>query len=107
MISRVGAQRPGRIMELRVGPECSVLQSSVRTPNIMNCDYKVVLPEKKNGIPETGLTLAYTINPFGPSAGCVFIAKIRFAAMHYNWCRCFLHLSLSYCFSPLSAVSGP
>ena len=29
-----------------------------------------------NGIPQTGVTLAYTIKPFGASAGCVFIGML-------------------------------
>ena len=33
----------------------------------------VVLLGGKNGIPQTGVPLAYTINSFGPSAGRVFI----------------------------------
>ena len=33
------------------------------------------LASENNGIPQTGLTLAYKINPFGPSDGRVFITE--------------------------------
>ena len=31
----------------------------------------------ESGIPQTGVTLSYTINPFGPSAGCIFILEMK------------------------------
>ena len=43
----------------------------------MNCEYKMYssLVSENNGVAQTGVTLSYTINPFGPSAGCVFISS--------------------------------
>ena len=36
-----------------------------------------------NGIAQTGVTLAYTINPFGPSAGRVFVGCCIFFSSNF------------------------
>ena len=51
------------------GSEWSALQSSVRIS--WTAITRSSLAWENNGIPQTGLTLAYTINPYGPSTGHV------------------------------------
>ena len=48
-------------------------------------DYKnSILAWGNNGIPQTVVTFAYTINPFGLSAGCVFIKRSALqSVIHY------------------------
>ena len=53
-------------------PECIALHVGCEYHEL--CLQEVVLQE--NCIPQTGVTFSYTINPFGPSAGRIFIKKL-------------------------------
>ena len=66
MISRAGAQRTG---SLNCNWDRSARQSSVRVSWTVNT--RSSLAWENNGVSQTGVTLFYTINPFGPSAGRV------------------------------------